>query len=263
LGRGKVGLALGGGSARGLSHIGVIEVLEREDIPIDMIAGTSMGAMVGAVYAKDKDIKRTKELAIELGSKRFALFLDVSLPRTGLLRGRKIEEALRAVIGDIQFSDLQIPFACVATDVDTGQEVIIRDGPVWAGVRASGSLPVLLPPARWSDRYLVDGGLVNPVPVSVLKTMGADFIIAVNVMSSRNVRGGKAPNIFNIALQTLQIASYGVIASCLRGADIVIEPDMARIGFADFHRAKQCILQGELAAQAAIPEIKRRYFGKG
>jgi NTE family protein len=259
---GKVGVALGGGSARGLAHIGVLRVLERERIPIDMVAGTSMGAMIGAVYARDKDSARLEELALETGLKRFPFLADLSLSRTGLLKGRRIEKTLKTLLGDVTFSDLKIPFACVATDINTGEEVVIREGSVWEGVRASGSLPVIFAIAKMGGRHLVDGGLVNPVPVNVLKTMGADFIIAVNVMRNRNVKQSTEPNIFTIAMQTLYIASYKLTASCLREADIVIEPDMAHIGFADFHRVHESILQGELATQDAIPEIRRRYWAR-
>jgi len=255
--RKKVGLALGSGAARGLAHIGVLEVLDREGIPIDMIAGTSIGALIGALYAQQKDVSRIKNLAMDIGSKKFVFLIDPALPRTGLIRGRKIEGTVRSTIGDIEFGDLRVPFACVATDIGSGEEVIIKRGLVWEGIRASGSLPVLFTVAKWEGRYLVDGGLVSPVPVSVLKTMGADFIIAVNVMPYRGMRETKEPNIFSVIMQTFHIASYQMIKSSLSGADIVIEPQVGHIAFADFHRAEECILQGELAAQDSIPEIKR------
>lgn len=150
-----------------------------------------------------------------------------------------------------------MPFACVATDIGNGEEVVIKRGLVWEGIRASGSLPVLFTVAKWEGRYLVDGGLVSPVPVSVLKTMGADFIIAVNVMPYGGMRETKEPNIFSVIMQTFHIASYQMIKSSLSGADIVIEPQVGHIAFADFHRAEECILQGELAAQGSISEIKK------
>ncbi|MBI3930458.1 MAG: patatin-like phospholipase family protein [Chloroflexi bacterium] len=255
--RKKVGLALGSGAARGLAHIGVLEVLDREGIPVDMIAGTSIGALIGAFYAQQKDVGRIKNLALGMGSKKFASLLDPVLPRTGLIRGRKIENTLRPTIGDIEFGDLRIPFACVATDIGSGEEVVIKRGLVWEGIRASGSLPGLFTVAKWESRYLVDGGLVSPVPVSVLKAMGADFIIAVNVLPYRGRRERKEPSIFGVIMQTFYIASYQMVKSSLSGADIVIEPQVGDIAFADFRRAEECMRQGELAAQEAIAEIKR------
>ena len=255
--RGKVGLALGGGGARGLAHIGVLEVLEKEGIPIDMIAGTSIGALVGAVYAQKKDINLMKELAIDLGSKRLT-FVDPVLSKTGLIRGRKIENTLKSIIGNVKFEDLPIPFACVAVDIDTGEEVVINQGTVWKGIRASTSVPAILALTKWEGRHLVDGGLVNPVPVSVLKTMGADFIIAVNVLPSRIAKETKEPNIFSIIMKALSIYSYRIVGSSLSGADVVIEPEVGHLAYTDFHRAQEYILQGQLAAQDSIPEIKRQ-----
>ena len=254
----KIGLALGSGAARGLAHIGVLKVLEKEGIPIDMIAGTSMGALIGAVYAQGRDITQMKNLAIEWGAKRLSLLADPALPKTGLIRGRRIEDMLKSIIGDIKFRDLRLPFACVATDIITGEEVVIKRGLVREGVRASISIPVLFTVAKWEDRYLVDGALVNPVPVNVLKSMGADFIIAVNAMPDRSVAEVKEPNIFNVIMQTIYIVAHWSLKSSLAGANVVIEPQTASIGHFDFQRAEECISQGEVAARSSIPEIKRR-----
>lgn len=180
--RKKIGLALGGGAARGLAHIGVLEVLQKEGIPIDMVAGTSAGAIVGALYAHGKDVDQIKSLAQEFGSRKLAHFVDPYLPKSGFIRGKKIQDLLVSYIGSIRFSDLRIPFACVATDIETGEEVVIDQGSVPEAVRASISIPGIFAVARWRGRYLVDGGVVNPVPVNVLKRMGASFIIAVNVI---------------------------------------------------------------------------------
>jgi len=268
----KVGLALGGGAARGLAHIGVLEVLEREETPIDMIAGTSAGALVGAAYAQGIDITQMKNLAIEWGAKRFSLLADPALPKTGLVRGRKIENMLKSIIGDVSFSDLRIPFACVASDIITGQEVIINQGSVLEGVRASISVPIIFTAAKLKGRYLVDGGLGNPVPVSVLKDMGADFIIAVNVtprlseafkqvyleeLEPEESESVKEPNIFTIAMKLIDIYGSYLVGSCLSGADVIIEPRMAGIGLGDFGRAEECILEGGLSTIDAVLEIKR------
>jgi len=265
--RKKIGLALSSGAARGLAHVGVLEVLEKEGIPIDMIAGTSAGALIGALYAQRKDASQVKNLVIDLISKRFTLLVDLALPKTGLIQGKKLKDQLRSVIGDVEFGDLSIPFACVATDIRTGEEVVIKQGSVVEGVRASVSLPAIFTVVKWEGRYLVDGGLVNPVPVSVLRGMGADFIIAVNVVpdmrdrvnkvDKEQIEDSKEPNIFNIAMRVIHIAAYQAVKSSLEGADIIIEPQVTHIGFGDFHKVKECILQGELATQSSIPGIKR------
>ncbi len=260
----KVGLALGSGAARGLAHIGVLEVLEKEGIPIDMIAGTSAGAAIGALYAEGKDASVIKSLTLDLSWRRLASMVDLALPRTGFIRGRKIKDLLALLIGgDIKFSDLRIPFACVAADIMTGEEIVFSHGSVLDGIRASISIPVIFTVVKWKGRYLVDGGLVNPVPVSVLREMGADLIIAVNVIPAvrhraQRVEKVKEPNIISVIMQSLYIASYSAVRSSLEGADIVIEPEMADITYGDFSRAEECILQGALATQGSIPEIKRQ-----
>jgi NTE family protein len=270
-GKKKVGLALSSGAARGWAHIGVLGVLEKEDVPIDMIAGTSAGALIGALYAGGKDAGQLKKLAMEIDRKKAVSLTDPALPKTGFFEGKKIKDWMRLIIGKVEFRDLRMPFACVATDIQTGKEVVIERGSVVEGVRASASMPVLLSIAKWQGKYLVDGGLVNPVPVSVLKDMGADFIIAVNVVPgmSDRVNGGnreptedsREPNIFNILMRAIHIAGYQAVESSLNGADVVIKPQVAHIGFGDAHRAQECILQGELAAVASIREIKKQLGG--
>ena len=246
----------------------MLEVLEKEGIPIDMIAGTSAGAVIGALYAQRKDASQTKNLVIDLISKRFTLLTDLALPKTGLFQGKKLKNQLRAIIGDVEFKDLSIPFACVATDIGTGGEVVIRQGSVVEGVRASVSLPAILAVVKREGKYLVDGALVNPVPVSVLREMGANFIIAVNVVpnikdrmhpvNEEQIEDSKEPNIFSVIMRMIHIAGYQAVRYSLEGADIVIEPQVAHIGFGDFHKVNECILQGELATQSSIAEMKRR-----
>ena len=262
----RVGLALSSGGAKGLAHIGVLAALQEQGIQIDMIAGTSMGSLVGAIYAEGKDIDRMRSLAIDLGPKRFSFLADPALPKSGFIRGRKIRNMLKSIIGDIEFRDLEIPFACSATDIESGQEVMIKQGLVREGVRASCSIPVILTPTKLGDRYLVDGGLVDPVPVRILKEMGADFIIAVNVIpaeqqkpskGSQKNQGPKEPNILSIAMQTVNIISGQRLKASLIGADVIIEPQVTHIGWGDFHQVSECIYQGELAAQASMREIRR------
>lgn len=237
-----------------------------------MIAGTSMGAIIGAMYAQGKSASQIKEVALDLGWMELAKMFALTPPKTGLLSGRKIKTRLKEIIGEVDFADLRIPFACVAADIVTGEEVIIKQGPVLEAVIASMSLPVIFRAARWHSKYLVDGGMVNPVPVSVLKDMGADFIIASNVIVKpvdrvRNTQPEadmqnhtekvKEPNILNIMMQFVNITSYQAVKSSLNGADVVIRPGVADIGFSDFKNARECIFQGELAAQASVPEIRQ------
>lgn len=265
----KVGLALGGGGARGFAHIGVIEVLQEEGILIDMIAGTSAGAVIGAIYAQGKDIALIQNLFVGLDWKKLASLVDLTLPKSGFIRGKKVRDFLELILGgDIRFSDLKIPLACVATDIITGEEVVIDQGSVLEAVRASISIPGIFTVVKWQDRYLVDGGLVNPVPVSILRRAGIDCVIAVNVLpditetiSQVNEEGTKVlkePNILGVLMQSLQISQYFRYRFCLEDADIVILPKVGHIGTGDFHRAYECIVQGKQAASKSMPEIHRQ-----
>jgi len=265
----KVGLALGSGAARGLAHIGVLEVLEKEGIPIDMIAGTSAGAAIGALYAQGKAASQIKKLFLDLGWKKLAPLIDLSLPKTGFIKGKKIQDLLESHIGgDLQFSDLKLPFACVTTDIDTGEEVVIDHGSVTEAVRASISIPAIFTVVKREGSYLVDGGLVNPVPVSVVRQMGADFIIAVNVIPDvldrahrvhkEQMEAPREPNIIHIIMQSIYIGTYSLARSSLEGANIVIEPHVTHIGTGDFHHARELVQLGKLATQDAVPEIRRK-----
>ena len=264
----KVGLALGSGVARGMAHIGVLEVLQQEGIPVDMIAGTSIGAVFGAFQARGIDPGKIKSVVLDISQKNLASYIDLSLPRSGFIKGKKIQRLLRTQMGgDVKFSDLEIPFACVATDIDTGEEVVFHEGSVLEAVRASISIPAIFTVVKCNNRYLSDGGMVNPMPINVLRQMGADFIIAVNVLpgvcegTCRVGKGRKVslaePNIIHVIMQAIQIGNYSLVRASLEDADVVIEPEVAHIGAGDFHHAPECIEQGNIAARAAIPEIKR------
>jgi NTE family protein len=265
----KIGLALGGGAARGMAHIGVLNVLEREGIPIDLIAGTSIGAAIGSIYARSKNAALIKDKVIKLSGGRLTRFLDPALPRTGLIKGRKISDELASFLGgNIKFSDLLIPFACTATDIDTGEAVVFDRGSVVEAVRASISIPGVFTVAKRGGRYLVDGRLVTPVPVNLVQKMGADFVIAVNVIPGvidrfhepikESKKGARGPNIIYVLLQSIHIGTYSLVKSSLENADVVIEPDVVHIGAAEFNHARECIRLGELAAQKAMPEIRSR-----
>ncbi len=187
----KIGLALGGGAARGLAHIGVLKALVENNVPIDVIAGTSIGALVGACFAKDGEINTLEEIVLNIDWRQLALLLDpnLALLKKGFIHGEKIKELLCSIIGDMGFKDLRIPLRVIATDVTTGKEVVIKSGSVAEAVRASISIPVIFTPVKFKNKFLVDGGIVNPVPVDVAKNMGAEFIIACNVIPEPQKRG--------------------------------------------------------------------------
>lgn len=265
----KIGLALSGGAARGLAHVGVISVLHEEGIPIDMIAGTSAGAIMGAVYASGRNPDVMKDFALDTNWKKTGAMIDPSFPKTGLIKGRKLKKLLASFVGgNIRFSDLKIPLACVATDIDTGEEIIIKRGSVPDALRATVSIPGIFTVVKREGRYLVDGGLTTPVPVNVARNMGADFIIAVNVnpdvsgrmgkTSRRRVEANKEPNIFQVMMQSIYITTHSLALNNMADADVVIEPDLAHIGASEFSRAPETVELGEQAAREAIPEIKRK-----
>jgi NTE family protein len=268
----KIGIALGGGAARGIAHIGVLEILEKEGIPIDVVAGTSAGAIIGALHASGMSALRMKEIALGFDWKKRRHLVDLSIPHTGFIAGERLMHEMQKMMGgDIKFNELKKPFACVACDLLSGEEIVMTGGSVAEAVHASVSIPVIFQAVKRKGRFLIDGGLVNQVPVNVVKAMGADYIIAVNVVP-RYIHKLKArlddhgtpegesvprPNIISVMLSVIDIANSCRIEASLSGADIIIEPRMMQIGPADFHKAKLSILQGEMAAIDAVLKIKR------
>src|SRR3989338_2500137 len=195
----EVTLVLGGGSARGLAHIGVLKVLEREKVPIKKIVGTSMGALIGAAYSVGVPIARMEEKALTLFMKRL---LDPIIPRMGLLAGEKLEAIIKDVIENKSFSDCRIPLAVVVSDIENGEELAYKSGDLAKIIRASCSWPGIFNPVTIDGRLLVDGGIKNSVPTKIAKMLGADYIIAVNVGFC--VKRGRVENIFQMILQSFQ-----------------------------------------------------------
>lgn len=268
-GRKTIGLALSGGAARGLGHIGVLEVLEKHGIPIDLIAGTSAGAIIGAAYAWDRDIERMTRDALDANWKNIRPILDPAFPKTGFIRGNKLRNLLAMYVGgDTCFDDLEIPFACVATDIETGEAVILRSGSVPEALRATVSMPGLFRVHYHEDRYLVDGGISIPVPVDLAREMGADFVIAVNMNpdvasrrgtgAQKRVDAGKEPTIWQVISQSIYISTYALAQTNLERADVAIEPDVGEFNLTDFNRVPEIIEAGRQAAESAVPEILRK-----
>ena len=182
----KVGLVLGSGGAKGLSHIGVIKFLEEMNVKIDFITGSSIGALIGGAYASGLSIKEIENIALETDLTSTAKLFSPGFGKSGLVTGTKVQEFLTSKLGNKNIEDLKIPFTAVATDIITGEEIHFNKGDLVEAIRASISIPIVFQPVIWNNIVLVDGGLVNPVPINVAREMGADYIIAVNLMSSKN-----------------------------------------------------------------------------
>ena len=191
----KVGLALSGGAARGMAHIGALRALEEECIPISMIAGTSVGALIGACYAQGRNCSALEDMVLGADWKMLARLVDIYLILLGkgFIHEQKIRSILNSIIRDVKFEDLEIPLAVVAADLQSMEEVVISKGLVVEGVRASISMPVMFPPAKWGNRFLIDGGVVNPLPVDVVRNMGANIVVAVNVLATAQPKTVEKP----------------------------------------------------------------------
>lgn len=273
--RARLGLVLGGGGARGLAHIGVMQIFQREDIPVDLIAGTSMGALVGALYAAGVPIATVKEEVGRLSSFREQLKLvDVNLSAAGLsLGGRRIYNFMADLLGEgLTFADLRLPLAMASVDIRTGREVVLQGGLVIDAVRASISVPGIFEPVNLGDYRLVDGGVLDNVPVDVARAMGATHTIAVDVLPSfsRN-RPGMAPvetglqlpfgpSSFTELYNVVMIMIAALTESRLReySPDLIIRPEIpASITLmSGFSRAEEIIAAGETAAEEALPAIR-------
>ena len=246
IGRKKIGLALGGGGARGLAHIGVIKALEEAGVPIDFIAGTSMGALVGGWYALTKDILFLENLFSKI--KHRDIFSKRKVMKgSNLFRDESVAELLEIGTGDKKIEDCQIPFAAVATDAHNGEMVVLSRGSLENAIKASSSIPIFFRPVKHGNRMLTDGGLCNPVPVDVVKKMGADFIIAVDVSSRWVDITEEEINALKITRLISHIAAIGehqIAKPILEQADIVLKPTVLSYNWHDFDKAKEIIAEG-------------------
>ncbi len=258
--RPKVGLALSSGSARGLAHIGVLKCLLSHNIPVDMIAGTSMGSFIGAAYALGR-LDQVEAKAKSIDMKTLTRLVDPIIPREGLIKGEKVKQLFYDILGDAKFSDLDIPLAVVTTDLSQGREKVITEGKIIDAVRASISIPNLFLPVISGDSILVDGGITNPLPVSVLLDMGADVTIGVDVISRSKLTLSvhEHRNLFNIAMVSVGIMEKEVMEKRLitNHPDIRISPKISDLNHVDFHKADTFIKQGIDATEEKIQQIKR------
>ena len=248
----SVVLVLGGGSARGLAHIGVLKVLEREKIPIHRIVGTSMGALIGAAYAVGVPLKKMEDMAHKFN---WRTIFDPTLPRMGLLAGKKLERIVSELTDRKNFSDCKIPLAIVATDIERNERVVFQKGNMQKIICASCSWPGIFNPVRIDGRLLVDGGIKNSVPTRVARSLDPGYMIAVDVGFC--VKDGKIQNIFQMLLQSFQIMGEELNRYQSRISDTLIKVELGDIDQVGFHRAREAITKGEKAAQDKVEQIKR------
>lgn len=252
----SVGVALSGGAARCIAHIGVLEVLEEEGIPLAGIAGTSGGSLIGALYASGEvSLDGLKKMAREITWKD--VFMP-TIPRQGLISSEKIYRYVRGVIGDRTFSDLKIPLAVVASDLQTGEKVVLTSGSVARAVQASCSLPVVFTPARMEGRLLMDGGMVSLLPVLAAKdVLRTPFVIAVDV-NFNAAASAPVRNIVQIAIHFLCLVAHRTAVAEKKYADAVIEVDARGTSLYDLDKADLFLERGRTAAEKKIGEIRER-----
>ena len=251
--RPKIGLALGGGAARGFAHIGVIKMLESHGIYPDYVVGTSAGAVVGSLYAAGYDAFAMQKIAQQLDERIFA---DWTLGGRGLLKGEALQDFINQHLNNRPLEKLNKPFATVATDLNTGERVVFRTGDTGMAVRASAAVPGVFQPTQFRGRSYVDGGLTSPIPVQAAREMGADIVIAVDI--SARAEGQPVDSLTAIIWQTTTIMGGVIGAAELRSADIVIRPRLPYVKSWDFAARNDAMLEGERAAQAALPAIKQK-----
>ena len=249
----KIGLALGGGAARGFAHIGVIKMLESHGVVADYVVGTSAGAVVGSLYAAGHDAFAMQKIAQQLDEKIFA---DWTLGGRGILKGEALQDFVNQHVGKRPLEKLGKPFATVATDLNSGERVVFRTGDTGLAVRASAAVPGVFQPAQFRGRSYVDGGLTSPVPVQAAREMGADIVIAVDI--SDRPEGQPVDSLAAILWQTTTIMGGIIGANELKGADVVIRPTLRYVKSWDFTARHDAMLEGEKAALAALPNIKQK-----
>lgn len=248
-----VGLALGGGFARGFAHLGVLQVFQERQIPISHIAGTSVGSILGAAYASGAPLGLIMETCRTL---RFRDIARWRVSRLGLASNHRLGGLIERVFGSRQFEDLQIPLAVVATDLSTGEPVVFTQGNLVDAIRASCAFPGLFEPVEIGTRCLADGGLVAPVPTHAARILGAKMVLGVSVGVQDGYRGAPK-NIFQVVSRAVGAAQKHQLEVWERHADLVLRPDVQSLAWDDFHRADEAIAAGVAAARRALPRIEK------
>ena len=255
----RIGLALGGGAARGFAHVGVIQVLEEAGIRPSLVVGTSAGSLVAAIYASGKSGSQLQQIALTMEE---ATFTDWTLPifNNGMLRGDALARYVNGQVGSKLIEDMPMPLGVVATDLQTGQGVLFQRGDTGTAVRASSAVPAVFLPVKISGREYVDGGLVSPVPVRFARQMGAELVIGVDISSAPE--GNLASGVLQILLQTFSIMGKSINAFELKDADSVVRPALSGVGSSDFGARRRSIEAGRQAMLQMLPQLRAAIAGK-
>lgn len=256
----RIGLALGGGAARGFAHVGVIQVLEEAGIRPDFVVGTSAGSLVAALYASGRNGAQLQQVAESMEE---AAFADWTLPifNRGMLRGEALARYVNALVGGKLIEQMPLPLGIVATDLNSGLGVVFRRGDTGMAVRASSAVPAVFLPVKIGSQEYVDGGLVSPVPVRYARSMGAELVVAVDISSAPE--GNPAGDPLQILLQTFAIMGKSINSHELREATVVVRPALAGVGSADFAARRRAIEAGRAAMRAMLPQLKEAIHANG
>ncbi|OIQ83849.1 NTE family protein RssA [mine drainage metagenome] len=249
----RVALVLGGGAVRGFAHIGVIKVLEAQGIMPDLIVGTSAGSVVGALYAAGYGGFELQRIAFKLEEDSVG---DWILPDRGFIKGEALQNYINKAVRGVQIEKLKKPFAAVATDLQSGEIMVFRRGNTGQAVRASSSVPGVFQPVNINGRDYVDGGLTSPLPIRVARNLGADVVIAVDI--SARPSAARIGGVTDVLMQAIAIMEQSLRNDELPEADVLIRPNTTGFGSADFTKKHEAILEGETAAQAALPLIREK-----
>jgi NTE family protein len=253
----KIALALGGGAARGFAHVGVIKALEAQGIVPDIVVGTSAGSVVGALYAAGYSGFELQELSMRMDESQVS---DWSLPNRGMIKGEALQDFINKAVKHLTLEKMKKLFAVVATDLRSGEMIVFRSGNTGQAVRASSAVPGVFQPVSIGGREYVDGGLVSPIPIRVARSLGADFVIAVDI--SDKPKNNRTESSVEVLLQTFNIMGQSISRYELADADIVIRPDTPGISATDFKDRHHAVLQGEKAVAAMLGELKEKLARK-
>jgi NTE family protein len=249
-----VGLALGGGSARGLAHIGVISVLEKHNIPVDIVSGCSMGAIIGGIYASGCEIEYLSKFISAIDEKKL---FDYTIPTRGYIRGNKIQQLIRMLTRNNDFGQTKKPFACIAVDMETGELVTFKKGPLHEAIRASISIPGVFIPHVIDGKVYVDGGVKDRNAIDAARETGADFVIASDV-GYRGEGLSKPRRMFEVVENAFTLAAWEITREQLKRADVVVEVNVRDFDANTMKDAEKIIERGARAAEKYIPEIKKK-----